>query len=274
MKQPAREYSLGVLPKVARDLSDARTLLARDGAVIVDQVDTDSESAAQLMTDFLGETGLAVPEPARVFEGGEGDRHQLNKTHHDALPVHTDGFAYGDLLPDCLLLVCVQSSSEGGESFLVDGYSVYQQLAENTESQWVTKALTEVAVDQTEDDMQKSLSPIVQHTTDGRMMVRRTLDQLGNGPTPLASSADPERDAEMIAIWTEAIESAAVQAPRFALKPNQALFVDNYRVFHAREGYSDPTRMLWRVWGWSTSAKGVPDIPLFSDARYASTGNA
>jgi gamma-butyrobetaine dioxygenase len=34
--------------------------------------------------------------------------------------------------------------------------------------------------------------------------------------------------------------------------------VDNYRLFHGRHGHSDPARLLYSIWGWSSAAVAVP----------------
>lgn len=256
-------------PIKTSSISEARTLAERDGAVILDQVGASADDAKSVMQALLGSGLRALPEPARVFDGGEQDRKQAGNTFQDPLKVHTDGFAYGDLYPDCLLLVCVHSSAQGGESYLVDGYDILETLATQQDTAWIARALMETAVDQTEEGMQSALSPIVQTTPNGRVMVRRILDEYGNGPKAAPDSSNPERDTQMIDTWTNTIEAAASKAPRFRLEPGQALLVDNYRMFHGREGYADPTRMMWRVWGWSDQALGVPDMPLHSDTRYA-----
>ena len=258
-----------MIPQTTDSMVTARRLLQADGAVVLTGVGSSAEDAKAIMRELF-EPGLqALPEPARVFNGGEEDRKLADSDHRDPLQVHTDGFAYGDLYPDCLLLVCVHSSAQGGESFLVDGYAVLEHLQANQTTRWVAQSLSEVAVDQTEEGMQSALSPIVQKTATGRTMVRRIIDEYGKGPYPAPESSNPERDAEMIEIWNQAIANAEAQAPRFRLEPGQALLVDNYRLFHGREGYTDPTRMMWRVWAWSDQALGVPDMPLHSDTRYA-----
>jgi hypothetical protein len=45
--------------------------------------------------------------------------------------------------------------------------------------------------------------------------------------------------------------------------------VDNYRVSHSRDAYTDLDRLFWRVWAWSDEALAVPDGRLASDTRYA-----
>lgn len=114
--------------------------------------------------------------------------------------------------------------------------------------------------------MQLALSPIVMDNGRGRIMVRKTLEQ-----KPAPDSTDPQRDARMISIWNDTIDAAFEEAPRFKLHPGQTLVVDNYRLLHGRDAYQDLQRMLWRIWVWTDSALGVPDLPLASDTRHAST---
>ena len=73
----------------------------------------------------------------------------------------------------------------------------------------------------------------------------------------------------MIDAWHQAAERVAEQAPRFKLAPGQAVVVDNYRMLHGRDAYTDPSRLLWRVWVWTSGSLGVPDMPLHSDTRHA-----
>ncbi|MEM9659532.1 MAG: TauD/TfdA family dioxygenase, partial [Planctomycetota bacterium] len=251
---------LGTVPQLVSDPIAALAVLRADGAVrLAAEHGDDASHAADVARRVFGAEIRALPEPAKVLDGGEMDRKQLKKGHAHPLPLHTDGFSYGDLYPDYILLRCVRSSPLGGESFLVDGYRVLDTLVDDPERGWVAEALQRTAVDQTEIGMQPSISPIVQRTPSGRLMVRRTLDEHGNGPVPSANSVNANRDAEMIQQWTEALTAAAERAPRFRLAPGETLVVDNYRMLHGREGYADPTRMLWRVWVWTQGALGVPD---------------
>ena len=33
-------------------------------------------------------------------------------------------------------------------------------------------------------------------------------------------------------------------------------------MFHGRDPYSDPHRLLWRCWLWTTASRGLPDVPI------------
>jgi gamma-butyrobetaine dioxygenase len=254
-----------VKPEKADSLAQALELLARDGAVIVEHIGPDAEDARGLAFELFGADVLAVPPAARVFDGGEMDNKPPGADHTSRLAAHTDGFGYGDHYPDYILLDCVHASAAGGESFLIDGYALLQALAEDPDTAWVAQAISEVPVNQTEAGMQASVSPMVQQTASGRVMVRKTLDQRA-----AADSQDPHRDNLMVKVWQDAAELAVQSAPRFKLEPGQAVVIDNYRLLHGRDAYTELSRLMWRVWIWTQHSKlGPPDLPLHSDTRYA-----
>lgn len=252
---------LGIDPQITHSTAEALHLVRRDGAVIFEPVGNTAEDAVGLGHTIFGDAVQSIPEAARVFVGGEMDRYE-QPDHHLPLKPHTDGFAYGDLFPDYIMLTCVNASPVGGESFLVDGYAVLDQLAADDPA--LVKDLESVVVDQTEEDMQVSQSPIVQYNAAGRILLRRNFSQC-----PLPTSQQPEKDQAMIDTWVNAVDAAGDVVPRFKVEPGQALIIDNYRMLHAREGYEDLSRMMWRVWVWTNEALGLPDMPLHSDSRYA-----
>ena len=250
-------------PRHASSLQEAYEIVRRDGAVIVSGIGISADDATGLGHEVFGEKVLSIPDAAKVFVGGEFDRRsEQHDDHRNPLQPHTDGFAYGDQYPDYILLTCVTDSAVGGESFLVDGYDVVNQLT--SKDSGYRERLRSVSVNQTEEGMQSSVSPILQESENGRQMLRRTFTQ-----KPAENSENPSLDQSMIDQWIEGVEEAGVSAPRFHLKPGEAVIVDNYRMLHAREGYDDPERMMWRVWIWTDESKGVPDMPLHSDSRYA-----
>ena len=260
--------SCGVLPRTVTDLQEARTELVKSGAVIYEPINCTEAGTRAFAETMFADNLRALPEGARVFEGGEHDITRVQATNLKTTPCHTDGFAYGDLYPDFMLLSCVRESKIGGESILVDGYKILEALAANPELAWAAIALRERQIDQTETGMQKSLSPICMDNGNGRTMVRRTLEQ-----RPAETSVDPEKDQLMIKVWHDSIDEASTLAPKFKLLPGQVVIVDNYRLMHGRSPYEDLNRMLWRVWVWSDDCLGVPSLRLASDTRYASSAD-
>jgi gamma-butyrobetaine dioxygenase len=255
----------GIVPERTSDPAEARTLLRRDGAVVLTGTGLAAPEAVDVArTVFAGEL-RAVPEAAEVRAGGVKDLERVpnRPSPEQALDVHTDGFAYGDAYPDHFLLLCAESSRVGGDSFLVDGYALLDGLGQLDAE--LARAMETVAIDQTETGMHSSLSPLVGRAEGGRRMVRRCPFQ-----RPRPDTADPEADQAMIDVWDELCRRAGAVAPRFKLQPGETLVVDNYRVMHGRDPYEDVERLMWRVWIWTTSALAVPGGMLASDTRYAS----
>jgi alpha-ketoglutarate-dependent taurine dioxygenase len=251
-------------PMVTADPGEARLLVERWGAAILSGWGTTAHDAVAAAHAIFGRDVLQAPSPSEVRFGGDRDRRLPTIDNTTPLPAHTDGFAYGDRYPDYFLLSCAHSSPLGGESFLVDGEAVVDLLAARRGGRDLVERLQTVPVDQTEPDMQRSVSPIIGRTTTGRLMLRRFPFQ-----RPSEDSTEPERDATMIDAWKDAITAAAERAPRFKLQAGDVAVIDNYRMMHGREGYADLARQMWRVWVWTTSAWGVPDGRLHSDSRYA-----
>lgn len=248
----------GLIPTRTDDPADAARMLDRDGAAILTGRGTDATAAGAVAGDVLGEL-LAKPDAAAVREGGEGDRSLIPP--EQTMPVHVDGFAYGDHHPDGLFLLCAQQGTTGGASMVVDGHRLLATIAE--EDPELHAFVHDEAIDLTEPGMRPTASPIVLTLPSGRKALRRTPYM---APTP--SAAVPERDRQLIDRWNGWVRHIGQAAPRFALEPGEALCLDNYRMFHGRGPFTGE-RMLWRIWAWTPRSNGVPDGPLHSDSRYA-----
>lgn len=129
---------------------------------------------------------------------------------HEPLPLHTDGFAYGALACDHFLLSCVIDGDTGGESVLVDGYRMIDDLA--TTDPELHRFVTEVDIDQTEPDMHPFVAPLAHHRASGRRIVRRPGFIL-----PAPGSADPEHDRAMMRRWSDLTEAHRVGATRLTV---------------------------------------------------------
>jgi len=251
----------GLVPERTADPAEAAALVARDGAAILTGRATDEDGARQVARDVLGDRLVVLADPAAVREGGEKDRSEIGAD--DLMPLHVDGFAYGDRHLDAMFLLCVSQGTGGGASFLADGYAVLDHLASSDPE--LHAFVHDVPVDLTETDMQPACSPIVLTGDSGRRAVRRHPFM-----APAADSDDPDADRALIERWRDVVRRLTDTAPRFSLDPGDALCVDNYRVLHGRDPYAGE-RFLWRIWAWTTASNGVPDVPIHSDSRYAHT---
>lgn len=195
---------------------------------------------------------------------------------NSALLPHTDGYIYGDNYPDYVLLLVEAQAERGGQSYVVDGEHVLQQLNPKDIQllQERTVDLTERAQEGIADGVE-SFGPVIQRTgSNQRLRWRRQVTveagkRLSQGKT-LFKSEECRDNVEPIAepyqsLWkpltNDPIETQVLQkldrivqaeakaAKRFTVKRGEALLIDNFRTLHAREGYSGNTeRKLWRVW--------------------------
>ncbi len=254
----------GLVPVVTTEPGEVRRIVERDGAAVLAGWGTSADDAVAAAHAIFGAAVLRAPDPSLVRAGGERDRRLPMIDHTTPLEAHTDGFAYGDAYPDYFLLSCATASPHGGESFLGDGDDVVARRGAHPAGGELLRRLQTVPVDQTEPGMQPSCSPVIGRTREGRLMMRRFVHQ-----RPAPDSDDPEIDAAMIGAWWDAIARASRTARRFKLRPGDVAVIDNYRMMHGREAYTDIERLMWRVWVWTTAAHRVPDGPLHSDSRYA-----
>lgn len=247
------------------DPDAVRAAVVADGVAVLTGWGIDAESAVDAGRALFGDEIVEIPSAAEVRSGGVNDRvaKPINETM--PLPPHTDGFVYGDRYPDHFLLACACSSPEGGESIAVDGYAVLDAMQAQPGGEALVERMATAVIDQTEPGMQGSLTPIIGTGPTGRVMLRRFPFQ-----KPAEDSPDPVADAAMIAAWHAAALAAGDAAPRFKLGPGNVAVFDNYRMLHGREPYTDTSRLMWRVWIWTTASYGVPDGRLHSDSRYAS----
>ena len=153
-------------------------------------------------------------------------------------------------------MVCERAADEGGESYMLDGHAIVRSFPEEQRRQFF-----EIPVEARDFDGQRGVSavwrsPMVQRVGgSGRWCLRAEGGGGFNRDQPCRDSADS--GTALMKAWDTARDAAGAAAPRFRLRPGQALIVDNYRYLHAREpdsgnGRFEPGgRLLWRVWLWT-----------------------
>lgn len=260
---PHPDPGVGLVPERTNDPARARTLVGAHGAAILTGAGTGEEAALAVARAVFGDEIVALPPPAPIRPGPESEKRTADDGTRRGY-AHTDGYAYGDALPDHFLLLVDHQCPVGGANFLVDGWGLLETLAGHEATATLAADLARVAIDQTEPGMRPSVSPAVLTGPNGAPMVRRHLDQ-----RPRADSDRPLVDAAMIGAWHAAVEEAARRAPSFRVESGEAVIVDNRRMLHGRETYQDPNRSLWRVWVWTPLSLAVPEGTLHSDRRYA-----
>lgn len=179
----------------------------------------------------------------------------------ERMAAHNDGFGFGDFGPDYLFLWCGRpDASGGGASFLIDGLRLLDLLAADPGHADLARFCWETEIDQSEPNFPLAAhAPIARLLPGGRAQVRHHPFQ---APVP-GQPAEAERaHRELIGCWSRAVTRARDSGPMFHAAAGELICLDNYRLTHGRDGYTDPDRVMLSIWGWSASAIAVPDGPL------------
>jgi alpha-ketoglutarate-dependent taurine dioxygenase len=180
-----------------------------------------------------------------------------------ALDPHIDGYtAFGNHYPDLVFVLCQREAADGGESFIVDGQRLLGAIASDPTQRPLSRFRWDVTLEQSRPagvgptgtgQPARSRRPVASRTCAGRLTVRRHQHQrlLDDAPSR------PE-DREHLAAWAQLTREAARTASRFMLQPGDLLCLDNYRVFHGREPYTEYDRILRKLWAWTDMAFGLP----------------
>ena len=256
-----------LVPRRVSSPEEAREVVDAEGAAIVSGI-ADEEAAIAFGRAMLGEDLRRIGRQIEATrKRGEEERAKIDQQPADArgrkrrivtdtslpMPAHNDGFAFGDYAPDRLFLFSARPAATGGESFLVDGVAVLDILGRDPANAEMVEFCRTVDIDHSEPNFpQDTYSPILRTTPAGRPQVRHH--------PYLAPVMGPDEAAQwpFVKHWTAAVTAARDTGARFRLEAGDMACVDNYRLFHGRHGYTDPARMLYSIWGWSSAAVAVP----------------
>ncbi|MCU1393923.1 MAG: hypothetical protein JWM34_2351 [Ilumatobacteraceae bacterium] len=251
-------------PRLATSPEHARSIVALDGAAVVGGI-ASLEDAVAFGERMLGERCIRVrpqfeatkasqdKETAAFAALGADDkgRERYQGTHTDMQPAHYDGFGFGDFAPDHMFLWCERPCTIGGASFLVDGLALVELLTADDPA--LGHMLWNTDIDHSEPHFPNgAISPIARVLPGGRYQVRAHPSQF-----PVEGS-DVASVQPMLDRWMSAVDQARATGSRFRVVPGEMICIDNYRMFHGRDGYIDEDRKLHSIWSWSTSAIAVP----------------
>jgi hypothetical protein len=262
-----------LVPQRVEAPEEARAVVAADGAAILaglrSQDAAMAAGRAMLGADCArfglqfeatkeaqeAEAAMVAAQPADE----RGRKRRFTATGERMAP-HNDGFGFGDFAPDYLFLWCERPDPYAGASFLIDGLRLLRLLAASRDPE--DAALAEfcwtVPIDQSEPNFPLAAhAPIARRVREGRASVRCHPFQ-----APAAQDSDAMRTAELIDRWRAIVTAARDAGPMFRVEAGEMICVDNYRMTHGRDGYTDPARRMLSIWGWSTQAIAVPEGPL------------
>lgn len=230
---------VGFVPQRARG-GAARTLLDRDGAVILTGYPPAPDSLTRSAADVLG-TRLRELFPIRERAADCDDRvHLHNDSHNVVADVHGRTTRFRDPDEDYVLVQCVNQASCGAASVIADGYRFVDRLREAYPPLW--EFLTTVDLDfygswglQRGVPATPQLCRHVEYTRGGRRVVRAN-----QGARPLPRDPRATNHEAMLDLFADLRASLAAGAPRVPLHDGEILLVDNYRCWHGRDPHESP----------------------------------
>ncbi len=253
-----------LVPQTAVSAEHARVLVARDGAALASGIGSLAE-AVRFGEAMLGEqcirvrpqfeaTKTAQDKEQAAFAALGTDqrgRERYQGGQEIMQPAHYDGFGFGDFAPDHMFLWCERTCELGGGSFLVDGLSLVSTMTADDPE--LGRQLWTTDIDHSEPHFGSgAVSPIARVLPGGRVQVRAH-------PSQTSVPGDSGAAGQLVARWSEAVSVARESGARFRVSPGEMICIDNYRMFHGRDGYVDPGRKLHSIWAWTTSAVAIPD---------------
>ena len=213
----------------------------RDFGIAIVRRGAGEAAGIETMTSLIGDIADAAYE--KIFElKPQKDQHTYGNSQQ-LIPPHTDE-AYLHTPTGILNLYCINPSSEGGESVLVDGFMVSEKLREQNSAAYKLLASCPQAYHRVVPD--KGLN----HRTRARAL---TIDENQNlvgfrfHPRALAPTDVPGDLARQLHAANYALSELILADENqlcFKLDAGDAVFFDNHRIMHSRKAFDDPERHL------------------------------
>lgn len=147
---------------------------------------------------------------------------------------HTD-LPYREVAPGVQLLLAVVVDVPGGESTLVDGYAVAEQLRTVDPDAWRLLTTTEFSYPFVRDDVELiGRAPIIGLHANGRYhQIRRAPDLVG---VPFVATDETPALYAALRAWNDLVDAPENEV-RVALRPGDLLAFDNHRMLHGRTAF-------------------------------------
>lgn len=224
------------VPEWTADPTAARTVLRRDGAVVVTGYEPTPDGAVRAAADLLGAKLHRI--------------NSLRPAHRaEKLVLHTDGWSshhryrIGEreartYREDFTFLLGVRPADHGGESIVADGYRLLDLLGGDPSTEALPAFMASVDLDPGalsrggDPAASQQVLRLVEFTRSGRRVVTAPP---GVGFIPFDPSEDDHQP--MLDLWADVVASLTAVAPRCRLGTGEVLCVDNYRSLHGRDGF-------------------------------------
>lgn len=267
--------SVGMVPERAADPVEAGVLLAMAGACIVPWPATDRWAVIAAGEAVLGSHLRVRWEPRtlrphaepgqrkqvvrseRLILDGTADELDCGQVRAGPAGIAVEGWGLGDGYPDVVGFLCAAEAASGGEDFLVDSVGLLAELGTTADGRALRRALWTTTVPlRTHPHHPPQHQPLARRTRGGRLATLYSPSSLlpADGP-----DGGPDAATRAAQRWHALVAAAAAVAPRFALRRDEAMLIDNYRVYHGREGYTG-ARVTYRGWFWSDAVFAYPMV--------------
>ena len=153
------------------------------------------------------------------------------------LQAHTDN-PYRDPVPTVQILYCIENSTSGGDSKVVDGFKAAILLKEKNQEYFnlLSKYCARFEYNGDEKTHLESRRPMIELSPDGEIIVIR-FNNRSTAPITDVPYKDMENYYNAYRKFSEIINDHSM-AVNFKLKPGEGFVVDNTRVLHSRTEYS------------------------------------
>jgi gamma-butyrobetaine dioxygenase len=228
----AKNSAEGLL-ELLRQLRDYGFVVVRNGPK--------KTGGAEIVANLIGE--LADAAYGKLFDLSPGKNQVTFGNTMNAVPPHTDE-AYLYSPPGVNILHCVRPVDEGGESVLVDGFYLANQMREHHPAEFETLTTHSYPFHRIVPDdgvYQRLRAKVITLDDDGDVAGfryhTRTLAPL---------DVVPEKVARLHAATSKLSHLMLEPANQacFKLDAGEAVLFDNHRVMHARKAFNDPNRHL------------------------------
>ena len=153
------------------------------------------------------------------------------------LQAHTDN-PYRDPVPTMQILYCLQNSTSGGDSKVVDGFKAAILLKDKNQKYFdlLSKYCARFEYNGDETTHLESRRPMIELSPDGEIIAIR-FNNRSTAPITDVPYSDMENYYNAYREFSEIINERSM-AVNFKLKPGEGFIVDNTRVLHSRSEYS------------------------------------
>jgi gamma-butyrobetaine dioxygenase len=153
------------------------------------------------------------------------------------LQAHTDN-PYRDPVPTMQILYCIENSTTGGDSKVVDGFKAAILLKEKNQEYFnlLSKYCARFEYNGDEKTHLESRRPMIELSPDGEIIAIR-FNNRSTAPITDVPYNDMENYYNAYRKFSEIINDHSM-AVNFKLKPGEGFIVDNTRVLHSRTEYS------------------------------------